>query len=157
MGNVAVKWAGGDSQMFIGRDSFGHVVLSGSWPKDGDESWQEWKALKPSDLLLLSLASCSAYDVVMILGRQRQNLADLYVDVEGQQAAKPPYAFTYIHLHYVLKGENLDARKIERAIRLSEGKYCSVAATIRGVATLTHSYEIQSSEHDRKSRLLKSV
>jgi putative redox protein len=144
MGNVAVKWTGGDSQMFIGRDSFGHVVLSGSWPKDGDGSWQEWKALKPSDLLLLSLASCSAYDVVMILGRQRQKLVDLYVDVEGQQAAKPPYAFTGIHLHYVLKGENLDPKKVERAIRLSEGKYCSVAATIRGVAAITHSYEIQS-------------
>ena len=157
MGNVAVKWTGGDSQMFIGRDSFGHVILAGSWPKDGDGAWQEWKALKPSDLLLLSLASCSAYDVVMILARQRQNLADLYVDVEGQQADKPPYAFTDIHLHYLLKGEDLDPKKVERAIRLSEGKYCSVAATIRGVATLTHSYEIQSSERDKKSQLHETV
>ena len=143
MGNVAVKWTGEDSQMFIGRDSFGHVVLAGSWPKDDNESWQEWKALKPSDLLLLSLASCSAYDVVMILGRQRQSLADLYVDVQGQQADKPPYAFTYIHLHYIVKGENLDPKMVERAIELSEDKYCSVAATVRGVATLTHSYEIR--------------
>jgi putative redox protein len=144
MGNVAIKWTGGDSQMFIGRDSFGHVVLSGSWPKADNETWQEWKALKPSDLLLLSLASCSAHDVVMILGRQRQNLIDLYVDVEGQQNAKPPYAFTDIHLHYILKGDNLDPKKVERAIRLSEERYCSVAATVRGVATLTHSYEVQS-------------
>ncbi|MCB8946263.1 MAG: OsmC family protein [Ardenticatenaceae bacterium] len=143
MGNVAVKWTGEGSQMFIGRDSFGHVVLAGSWPKDGDESWQEWKALKPSDLLLLSLASCSAYDVVMILGRQRQNLVDLFVDVAGTQADTPPYAFTDIHLHYVLKGEGLDPNKVERAIELSEEKYCSVAATIRGVAKLTHSFEIQ--------------
>ena len=65
MGNIAVKWTGQGSQMFIGRDSFGHVVMSGSWPQE-NESWQEWKALKPSDLLLISLASCSAYDVVMI-------------------------------------------------------------------------------------------
>ena len=143
MGHVAVKWTGGDSQMFIGRDSFGHVVLSGSWPRDDSENWQEWKALKPSDLLLLSLASCSAYDVVMILGRQRQKLIDLYVDVKGKQTNKPPYAFTDIHLHYILKGEYLDPKKVERAIILSEGKYCSVAATVRGVATLTHSYEIQ--------------
>lgn len=143
MGNVAVKWTGEGSQMFIGRDSFGHVVLSGSWPKADTESWQEWKALKPSDLLLLSLASCSAYDVVLILGRQRQNLVDLYVDVQGTQADVPPHAFTDIHLHYVLKGEGLDPKKAERAIELSEEKYCSVAATIRGVATLTHSYEIQ--------------
>jgi putative redox protein len=144
MGNVAVKWTGGDSQMFIGRDSFGHVILAGSWPKDGDGTWQEWKALKPSDLLLLSLASCSAYDVVTILGRQRQNLVGLYMDVDGIQADTPPHAFTDIHLHYILKGEGLDPKKVERAIELSEEKYCSVAATIRGVAAITHSYEIQS-------------
>lgn len=143
MGNIAVKWTGEGSQMFVGRDSFGHVVISGSWPKDGDESWQEWKGLKPSDLLLLSLASCSAYDVVMILGRQRQDLVDLYVEVNGEQADTPPYAFTNIHLHYVVKGVELDPKKVERAIELSEEKYCSVAATIRGVAEITHSYEIQ--------------
>ncbi|MCA9987552.1 MAG: OsmC family protein [Anaerolineales bacterium] len=143
MGNVAVKWTGEDSQMFIGRDSFGHVVLSGSWPKDGDDSWQEWKGLKPSDLLLLSLASCSAYDVVMILGRQRQDLANLYVDVDGKQADEAPYQFTDIHLHYVASGTDLDPKKLERAIVLSEEKYCSVAATISGVAKLTHSFEIR--------------
>ena len=143
MSNVAVKWTGADSQMFIGRDTFGHVVMSGSWPNDEDESWQEWKALKPSDLLLISLASCSAYDVVMILGRQRQNLANLYVDVQGKQADEAPYQFTDIHLHYMVEGEGLDPNKVERAIVLSEEKYCSVAATISGVATLTHSFEVR--------------
>lgn len=141
MSNVAVKWAGQGSQMFIGRDTFGHVVMSGSWPQE-DESWQEWKALKPSDMLLLSLASCSAYDVVMILGRQRQQLTNLYVTVDGQQAANPPYQFTEIHQHYQVEGVDLNPQKVERAIELSEEKYCSVAATIRGVATLSHSLEM---------------
>ena len=142
MSNIAVKWTGKDSQLFIGRDSFGHVIMSGSWPKDDDDAWQEWKATKPSDLLLLSLASCSAYDVVMILGRQRQNLVDLYVRVQGQQAPEPPYQFTDIHLHYTVEGLGLDEKKVARAIELSETKYCSVAATVRGVAKLTHSFEI---------------
>lgn len=141
MSNIAVKWTGQGSQMFIGRDSFGHVVLSGSWPQE-DESWQEWKGLKPSDLLLLSLASCSAYDVVMILGRQRQRLTNLYVAVDGQQAVEAPYQFTQIHQHYTVEGVNLDVEKVARAIVLSEEKYCSVAATIRGVAALSHSFEI---------------
>ena len=141
MSNIAVKWTGQGSQMFIGRDSFGHVVLSGSWPQE-DETWQEWKGLKPSDMLLLSLASCSAYDVVMILGRQRQVLTNLYVTVDGQQAADPPYQFTEIHQHYTVEGINLDPNKVARAIELSEEKYCSVAATIRGVAKLSHSFEI---------------
>ncbi|GJM39949.1 MAG: peroxiredoxin [Ardenticatenaceae bacterium] len=142
MSNVAVKWTGQGSQMFIGRDSFGHVVMSGSWPDEHNEEWQEWKAIKPSDLLLLSLASCSAYDVVMILGRQRQDLTNLYVSVEGKQAAEPPYQFTNIHLHYTVEGKNLNPKKVDRAIVLSEEKYCSVAATVRGVAELSHSHEI---------------
>lgn len=142
MSDIAVKWTGQGSQMFIGRDSFGHVVMSGSWPNDEDESWQEWKGIKPSDMLLLSLASCSAYDVVMILGRQRQNLTNLYIAVNGEQAAEPPYEFTNIHLHYTVEGVDLDPQKVERAITLSEEKYCSVAATVRGVAKLSHSHEI---------------
>ena len=143
MGNIAVKWAGEGSQMFIGRDSFGHVVLSGSWPDDNPD-WQEWKGLKPSDLLMISLASCSAHDVVMILGRQRQVLHHLYVHVDGEQASEPPYAFTDIHMTYTLKGDDLDSNKVERAIELSEDKYCSVAATIKGVAKITHSFSIES-------------
>lgn len=142
MSNIALKWTGADSQLFIGRDSFGHVVMSGSWPNE-DPNWQEWKAVKPSDLLLLSLASCSAYDVVMILRRQRQNLTQLYVHVDGKQNAEPPYQFTDIHQHYVLSGEGLDEGKVAHAIELSEERYCSVAATIRGVAKLTHSFEIK--------------
>ena len=143
MSNIAVKWTGEDSQMFIGRDSFGHVLMAGSWPQDENDEWQEWKATKPSDLLLISLASCSAYDVVMILKRQRQPLVNLYVSVDGTQAAEPPYQFTDIHLHYTVEGEGLSSEKVERAIKLSEEKYCSVAATVRGVAKLSHSFEIK--------------
>lgn len=142
MSNIAVKWTGQGSQMFIGRDSFGHLVMAGSRPKDEDDSWQEWKGTKPSDLLLLSLASCSAYDVVMILGRQRQNLTNLYVNVDGKQASEPPYQFTEIHQHYTVEGVDLDSQQGTRAIELSEEKYCSVAATVRGVAKLSHSFEI---------------
>lgn len=143
MSNIAIRWNGKDSKMFIGRDSFGHIVVSGSWPNDEDETWQEWKGVKPSDLLLLSLASCAGHDLVMILGRQRQAMTDLYIDVEGTQLPTPPYTFTHIHLNYILEGEDLDPGKVERAIQLSEDKYCSVAATIRGVAELTHSFEIR--------------
>jgi putative redox protein len=141
MSNVALNWAAENSQLFVGRDSFGHTVISGSWP-DTDPQWREWKAVKPSDLLLLSLASCSAYDVVMILGRQRQILTGLYIEVEGHQKDRPPFAFTDIHMHYKLKGENLTSEKVDRAIDLSQNKYCSVAATIRGTAEITYSFEI---------------
>lgn len=141
MSNVAIKWTGEGSKMFIGRDSFGHVLLAGSWPNE-DPNWQEWKALKPSDLLMLSLGSCSGYDVVMILNKQRQKLTNLSINIAGKQNPEPPYEFTDIHLHYIVEGGSLDANKVAQAITLSEDKYCSVAATIRGVAKLSHSFEI---------------
>lgn len=141
MANIALKWTGEDSRLFIGRDSLGHVVLTGSWASETPE-WQEWRATKPSDLLLISLAACSGHDVVMILERQRQTITGLSISVEGKQMADPPYAFTDIHLHYLVEGANLDDSKVRRAINLSEEKYCSVAATVRGVANITHSYEL---------------
>jgi putative redox protein len=142
MGQIALHWAGHDSTMFTTRDSFGHIVVAGSWPKDGDEEWIEWKGVKPSDLLVMALVSCSGYDVVTILRRQRQELTDLYITADAHQASEPPYQFTDIHLHYVVTGRDLDPAKVERAIHLSEEKYCSVAATIKGVAKITNSYAV---------------
>lgn len=142
MGQVALHWAGHDSTMFITRDSFGHMVVAGSWPKDGEEGWVEWKGVKPSDMLVMALVSCSGYDVVTILRRQRQELTDLRITADAHQASEPPYQFTDIHLHYVVTGRDLDPAKVERAIKLSEEKYCSVAATIRGVAKITNSFEV---------------
>jgi len=143
MSSVAMKWVGPPSQMFVGRDSFGHVVVSGSWPDEASE-WLEWKATKPSDLLMLSLASCSAYDVVMILRRQRQSLTGLYVRVDAEQDPNPPYAFLKAHLTYRVEGKELEPAKVQRAIELSQDKYCSVAATIRGVTELSYSFDIVS-------------
>lgn len=143
MGQLALKWAGGDTQMFIGRDSSGHVVVTGRWTKEGDETWTEWDAGKPSDLLVLSLAACSATDVVMIMERQRQKLSDLTVTADAEQATDPPYAFTHIHLHYLVSGHDLDPKKVDRAITLSQERYCSVAATIRGVTEITSSFEVR--------------
>ena len=125
MSNIAVKWLEEGSRLFACRDSFGNMVLSGSWPRE-EPGWQEWKAAKPSDLLLMSLASCAAYDVVAILERQRQRLTGLRIEVNGQQLPDPPYAFTDIHLHFILEGDGLDADKVERAIALSIDKYLSL-------------------------------
>lgn len=142
MSNVAIKWMEEKSRLFACRDSNGHMVMSGSWA-GADGSGQEWKAAKPSDLLLMGLASCTAHDVVSILERQRQPLSGLRVDVEGRQQPDPPYAFTDIHLHFVISGDRLELDKVERALFLSITKYCSVAATIRGVANITYGFEIE--------------
>lgn len=139
MGTVSVKWI--DSILMTGADSRGHLVPIGSWP----EREPQWQGLKPSDLLLLAAASCSAYDVVTILTKQREPLEDLEVICSGDQASEPPYAFSQIHLTYIFKGK-LNPKRVERAIQLSEEKYCSVLNTLKHGVTITNSYEIIAEE-----------
>lgn len=135
MGTVSIKWI--DSQLMVGIDSYGHPIITGSWP----EKSPEWAGLKPSDLLLLAAASCSAYDVVMILTKQREPLQGLEVHCTGDQQPEPPYTFTALHLHYIVKGA-VNAQKLARAIELSETKYCSVISTLRATVKISSDYEI---------------
>jgi putative redox protein len=91
--------------------------------------------------LLMAVASCSAYDVVDILTKQRERLDDLKITCTGDQMSDPPYTFTCIHLHYQISGA-VNPEKLERAIRLSEDKYCSVISTLRPGVPITSDFEI---------------
>ena len=132
MSSVQIKWLEG--KQFIGVDSTAHSVVISS-PADGI-------GMKPSDLLLLSLAGCTAYDVVGILEKKRQKLLGLTVEGSGEQEADPPWTFRRIHTIYRLRGE-LTEKAVKQAIELSESKYCSVAATLRAAAELTWEYVIE--------------
>lgn len=132
MSSASVKWIGG--KQFIGVDSTRHSVVL-STPDEG-------VGMKPSELLLVALASCTAVDVVEILAKKRLTLESLEIAATGEQDQDPPWAFRKIHLTYRLKGTGLSDKDVKQAIDLSEEKYCSVAATLRGIAQITTSYEI---------------
>jgi putative redox protein len=118
----------------VGVDSDGHsVVLSGQKDAIG---------VKPSQMLLVALASCSAVDVVEIMEKKRKPLTLLEVTATGEQEPDPPWPYRRIHLKYRLSGNDLSEKAVEQSITLSQEKYCSVAATIRGVAEITTEYEI---------------
>ncbi len=123
---------------FVATDSSKHSVVVSSQ----DEA--NGVGMKPSELLLLSLASCTAYDVANILQKKRKRLTELRVDVQGEQQSEAPWAFRKIHLHYVVDGDGISERDVAKAIHLSHEKYCSVSATLRPVVELTHDYEIVS-------------
>jgi putative redox protein len=127
-----VVWSG-EGFRFQGFDHLGHVVAIDTDP-DGNGA-------KPSDLLPISLAACTAWDVVNILRKQRQALRGLEVRIASEQEPEAPWAFTSIDLHFVLSGD-VDERKAERAIEVSERKYCAVAATIRASVAISLSFEI---------------
>ena len=134
MSNAVVRWIGG--KQFIGIDSTNHSVVL-STPDEG-------VGMKPSELLLVALASCTAVDVVEILAKKRLELESLEIAAEAQQDQEPPWTFRKIHLSYKLKGKNLNEKDVKQAIDLSEEKYCSVASTLRGVAEITTSFELSS-------------
>lgn len=128
-----------DGTFMVGVDSRGRPVAIGS-KTDGES---EWLGLKPSDLLLLSAAACSTYDVITILTKQREPLISVEVKCTGEQNTEPPYSFVAIHLHYVIKGP-VNTAKAEKAIRLSEDKYCSVISTLRPNVQITSDFEVVS-------------
>ena len=131
---VRVKWI--EKKQFIGTDETKHsVVLSGSGPEDN-------VGMNPSQLLLISLGGCTSYDVVDILQKKRQKLTGLEVLITGDQEADPPWPYRNIHVHYVVRGKGLREKAVKDAIELSEGKYCSVAATVCTTADVTYDYEI---------------
>ena len=132
MGTATVKWIEG--KQFIGIDSTNHSVVL-STPKEGI-------GIKPSDLLLIAVASCSAVDVVEILEKKRMTLTHLEISSSGEQDQDPPWTFRKIHMHYKIGGRNLTEKAVAQVIQLSEEKYCSVAATIRGTAEIVTDFEI---------------
>ena len=133
MANAKVSWKG--SRTFIGTDSTQHAVIMSS--KD------DGVGMKPSELMLVGLAACSSFDVVGILEKRKINLRKLDVEVSAKQEPEPPWTFTDIHLKYILAGDGLEPKHAETAIRLSEEKYCSVAATLKGKANITWEYVIE--------------
>ena len=136
--NVEINWV--RAEMFAGRDSYGNSLVIGSTPGDA----VQFKGAKPSDLLLLSLLACSAYDVVKIIEKQRHRLHSLRVTATSKQQNRPPYAFEKIHVHYHVVAHGLKKEQLQRAIELSETKYCSVYNTLKHGVELSSDFDLES-------------
>jgi putative redox protein len=132
---VYLEWVG--SRMLLGTDSRGHSLAIGYQR----EKEPQWNGAKPSDLLMLAAASCAAYDVVEILEKQRQPLEKLSVSCTGEQKAEPPYQFVSLHLHYQAIGD-IDPARMDKAISLSQEKYCSVLMTLKPSVEITYDFDI---------------
>lgn len=135
MAEATIKWL--EKKRFVGVDSTGHgIVIAAADVVEGGIG------TKPSDLLLLALGSCTAYDVVNILQKKRAKLSGLEVRVTGEQAPEAPWTFRRFHVHYIVRGKGLSIKAVEDAITLSDEKYCSVSATLKQGVPVTHDYEI---------------
>jgi putative redox protein len=123
-----------DGRMFVGESGSGHSVVMDGAPESGGRN----AGIRPMEMLLIGLAGCTAFDVVMILEKGRAALATCVVDVEAERAQTEPKIFTRIHLRYHVGGTGLTREKVERAVALSAEKYCSASIMLGKTAALTH-------------------
>lgn len=128
-----VQYAG--DEFFIGTTPSGHAqAIDGK----GDRK----SAPSPLEMLLVSVAACTAVDVVSILEKKRQNVTDYKVEITGTRRDEYPRAFTAFHIHHIVYGRSVSEKAVADAISLSDEKYCSVAATVRPTAKITTDFEI---------------
>jgi putative redox protein len=136
---VTVTWARGEHRFeAVGSHPGRTILLNAPQPDDAAAT-----GFSPAELVLAGAGACSAWDVVQILDKARQDLRDLEVRVVGTQQAEQPWPFRDVRLHYVLTGRGLKAGFVRRAVRLSHERYCSAIATIRGVAEVGFTIEIR--------------
>ena len=131
-----IKWVEG--RTFVGESGSGHKVVLGT--ASGPEG--RTPGPSPMELVLIGAGGCSAFDVVHILEKGREAIADCVVELDADRAEQDPKVFTRIHMHFVVKGRGLSSSKVERAVQLSLEKYCSASAMIAKTATITHDFEI---------------
>jgi putative redox protein len=121
---------------FAGLTESGHWVTVDGPPEFGGSS----AAIRPKELVLIALGACTGSDVVSILQKKRVKLGGFEVRLKAQVAEEHPQVYTKIHIEYVFYGDNLSTVDLERAIDLSQNKYCPVSAMLKGTVELTNSY-----------------
>lgn len=131
-----VTWNGG--MQFEGTADSGHKLILDSSPDVGGND----SGFRPMELLAISLAGCTAMDVISILRKKRQGVTAFEVKVDAQRANDHPHVFTEMKVTYVLRGRGIDPAAVARAIQLSEEKYCPAQAMLRQAAPITLAYEI---------------
>ena len=132
-----VKWVEG--RAFVGESGSGHAIVMDGAPEAGGRNL----GVRPMEMLLLGLGGCTAFDVVMILEKSREKVTSCEVELEAGRAPVEPKVFTHVKLVYKLKGRNLKPAAVERAIKLSEEKYCSATAMFRHTAKIESEWTVE--------------
>ena len=130
---ATINYAG--DEFFIGTSPSGH---SQAIDVKGDRK----SAATPMEMLLMSVAACTAADVISILQKKRQIVTDYKVEIEGDRRAEHPRAYSEFRVNHIVYGRSVSAKAVADAIELSDNKYCSVAATVRPAAKIIATFEI---------------
>lgn len=127
---------------FVGESGSGHsVVLDGS-PEHGGRNL----GVRPMEMVLIGLGGCTAFDVVLMLQKSRQNVIDVEINLDATRSEDVPQVFTSITLHFKVWGKGLSEKHVERAVNLSAEKYCSVTKMLESTVNIVTSWEIVEAE-----------
>jgi len=127
-----------NDMQFTGTATSGHTVTMDA----DDESCGHNAGFRPMELLLVGFGGCSGMDVISILRKKKQQVSGLEINVKGKKSDTAPKIYKEVHIEYVISGKGVETAAVERAIKLSLEKYCSVGATLARSGTITHSFKI---------------
>ena len=134
--NISVNWV--DGMLMVGKSHSGHSITMDGPPEIGGDNL----GVRPMEMLLLGVAGCTMIDVVTTLKKMRQDLTNCETKLSAERADEHPKVFTNIHIQFILNGQDLDPKKVEKAITLSAEKYCSASIMLGKTASITHDFEI---------------
>jgi len=138
-----VKWV--DNAMFLAESGSGHSVVMDGPPDQGGRNL----GVRPMEMLLMGMGGCSAFDVMAMLKKSRQQVVDCEAQLEAERADAVPAVFTRIHIHFLVTGTNLKESQVARAVSLSAEKYCSASIMLGAAGVeITHSHEVRAFEAD---------
>ena len=132
-----VRW-NGEGMSFIAETESRHLVAMDGAPEGGGRNL----APRPMELVLAGTGGCTAYDVVLILKRSRQDVTSYELKLSAERAPTDPKVFTQIHMHFIVRGRSLKPSMVENAVRLSRDKYCSASKMLEKTAAITADFEI---------------
>jgi len=133
---IRVKWVEGMS--FMAETESGHALVMDGAPEGGGRNIGP----RPMETVLAGTGGCTAYDVMLILKRSRQQVTGCEVRLKAERAETDPKVFTRIHMHFIVRGKDLKRSLVENAIKLSHDKYCSASIMLGKTAEITHDVEI---------------
>jgi putative redox protein len=134
-----INWLPGSGMAFSAETGSGHLLTMDGAPDGGGRNL----APRPMETVLAGAGGCTAYDVVLILGRGRHDVRGCQVRLSAERADTDPKVFTKIHMHFIVTGNAIPQAAVERAIALSHEKYCSASAMLGKTAVMTTSFELK--------------
>jgi len=134
---ATVKWI--DGRLFVGETGSGHAVVMDGPPDHGGRNM----GARPMEMILLGVGGCSSFDVIDILQKGRHDIIDCTAELTAERVDAIPAVFSKVHLHFKVKGRNLPAAAVERAVKLSAEKYCSASIMLgNGGVEISHDFEV---------------